>query len=69
MGRNYNFKCPQCGYSKEISGGKAFSKRIAKVTILCENCKQLSDIILEDSPLRVEDPNWIPPKKIVMPRM
>jgi len=41
------FRCPDCGYAVEISGGLDYGFTGVTQTILCKECKELYDISLE----------------------
>ena len=45
MGRTYLFECPHCGYSAKVSGGADKGLRFNNQTLLCQDCKQLYDVI------------------------
>ena len=63
MGATFRFTCPGCGYTADVDGGKGLGKRSAKMTIICKNCKELSNIRLSEPPKVVSDRLWKPPKK------
>ena len=65
LGSTYKFTCPGCGYTVEVGGGKQFGKMTATITISCETCKQLLDIVLSEPAIKVAEPSWKPPKRIV----
>ncbi len=44
MGTQFLFTCPDCGYEAEVSGGGDAGMIAASETILCLDCKELSDI-------------------------
>jgi rubrerythrin len=50
MGSSYEFTCRQCEYSAEVSGGDDAGKISATTTILCEDCKQLFDVMVSENP-------------------
>jgi hypothetical protein len=47
MGRTYTFECPKCGYRARVSGGAERGLLFAVQTILCFECKQLHDAVIE----------------------
>jgi len=51
MGAYYDFSCPKCGYSARVSGGDDFGMLAVTTTIVCEDCRELSDIGIGSSPI------------------
>jgi hypothetical protein len=47
MGRTYLFECSGCGYRARVSGGADRSERMAVQTILCADCRELYDAVVE----------------------
>jgi predicted nucleic acid-binding Zn ribbon protein len=47
MGRIYLFECSECGYRARVSGGADRGRHIAIQTILCANCRELYDVVVE----------------------
>jgi hypothetical protein len=47
MGRTYLFECSGCGYRARVSGGADRGRHIAIQTILCANCRELYDVVVE----------------------
>jgi hypothetical protein len=47
MGRTYLFECSGCGYRARVSGGEDRGERMAVQTILCANCRELYDAVVE----------------------
>jgi transposase-like protein len=45
MGRTYLFECPHCAYSAKVSGGADKGLRFTSQTLLCQDCKQLHDVV------------------------
>jgi hypothetical protein len=45
MGTLYQFRCESCGYETEVSGGRDCGMASATVTILCETCYELFDVV------------------------
>lgn len=51
MGQLHNFKCGNCEYEAEVSGGfDGPMQALTHVTILCENCKVVGDINIDPVP-------------------
>ena len=50
MGRTYLFECSKCGYRARVSGGADRGRHAAVQTILCVDCKELYDAVLEFKP-------------------
>ena len=46
MGETYLFKCPSCGYSTEVSGGKDRGFVIFTETKVCQACRELVDVVV-----------------------
>jgi hypothetical protein len=44
MGCRYQFSCPACGYSAEVSGDDDAGMECCTTTIVCHDCKQLFDV-------------------------
>lgn len=44
MGACYDFSCPNCGYSAQVSGGDDFGFHVVTTTIVCETCRELLDV-------------------------
>ena len=47
MGRTYIFECSKCGYRGRVSGGADRGFHFAVQTILCRECRQLHDVVVE----------------------
>jgi transposase-like protein len=63
MGRTYLFECPQCGYRAHVSGGVDRGENIIVQTILCADCRELYDTVIEFKPSRKkEKPPRVAPK-------
>jgi hypothetical protein len=45
MGRTYLFECPHCSYGAKVSGGADKGLRFTSQTLLCQDCKQLLDVV------------------------
>lgn len=46
MGGTYIFKCSSCGYSAEVSGGKDRGFVIFTETKVCQDCRELMDVVV-----------------------
>jgi hypothetical protein len=46
MGQCYRFICQACGYTAEVSGGKAAGFYTATNTYECFDCKELADLVI-----------------------
>ena len=44
MGTCYQFDCPACQYSAEVSGGDDAGMEFLTTTIVCRDCQQLFDV-------------------------
>ena len=51
MGRTYLFECSKCGYRARVSGSADRGRHVAVQTILCSECKELYDAVVEFKPL------------------
>jgi len=49
MGSTSLFRCQQCGYHAEVSGGEDRGIRSRTRTVFCHNCRELTDIDHESS--------------------
>jgi hypothetical protein len=47
MGRTYLYECPQCGYNARVAGGADRGFNFTVQTILCRDCKQLHDSVVQ----------------------
>ena len=50
MGTTYDFICNACGYTTEASGGNDVGMICATTTILCQECRELYDIVISEEP-------------------
>ncbi len=50
MGTLYEFKCPECGYSAEVSGDDDVGMGAVTTTIACKTCKKLLDVVISEEP-------------------
>jgi hypothetical protein len=57
MGRTYLFECSKCGYRARVSGGADRGRHVAVQTILCADCKELYDAVIEFKPSRPSEKN------------
>jgi len=46
MGKCCAFQCPACSYSAEVSGGPDGGENSSTVTIVCDDCQKLFDILV-----------------------
>jgi Zn finger protein HypA/HybF involved in hydrogenase expression len=53
MGTLYEFKCPACGYSAEVSGGDDVGMNAVTTTVSCKTCKKLFDAVISQEPWAV----------------
>jgi hypothetical protein len=47
MGRTYLFECFGCGYRVHVAGSTDRGEHVAVQTILCANCRELYDAVIE----------------------
>ena len=47
MGRTYLFECGKCGYRAKVSGGGDRGFHVAVQTVLCSDCRELHDAVIE----------------------
>lgn len=45
MGELHTFECPSCGYHAEVSGGKDRGFIAFTQTKVCQNCRQVVDVL------------------------
>jgi hypothetical protein len=58
MGRTYLFECSKCGYRAQVSGGVDRGRYAVVQTILCADCKELYDAVIEFKPSRPREKNF-----------
>ena len=46
MGGLFEFKCPNCGYQAEVSGGEDCGFFARTETMVCKNCLQVVDVLV-----------------------
>ena len=46
MGTTFLFKCNECGYKAELSGGKDSGFVALVQTMTCHNCNELVDVLI-----------------------
>lgn len=46
MGACYQFTCPGCGYSAEVSGGRGVGMDAVVQTMICQDCRALVDVLI-----------------------
>lgn len=65
MGTSYQFRCPECRYEAEVSGGTDAGMRCTTVTIHCLTCQELYDevetVVGDETPV-------FEPQKVRCPR-
>src|SRR3712207_2111019 len=44
MGQWFEFRCGQCGYEAEVSGGNDAGMFVTTTTVICRTCKKLCDV-------------------------
>lgn len=49
MGAHFEFKCGHCGYSVEVSGGRAVGMFAVVRTSICFDCHELVDVLIGHS--------------------
>ena len=71
MGRTYLFECSACGYRARVSGGTGRGQHVTVQTILCADCRELYDAVVEFKapPARGQDPWKLPPFAVLMSRL
>lgn len=47
MGRTYLFECAKCGYRAKVAGGAERGLQVAVQTVLCLECRELHDAVVE----------------------
>jgi len=62
LGARYEFTCPKCGYRAEVSGSLDCGFQAVSITVLCEDCKELLDVFLEDIKSYELPSGWTPDK-------
>jgi hypothetical protein len=45
MGEHFEFRCANCGFYAEVSGGDDAGMEAVTTTIVCEDCRRLYDVI------------------------
>jgi len=50
MGSLFEYRCPNCRFSAMVSGGDDCGRASATTTILCEDCRELSDELVSRQP-------------------
>jgi Zn finger protein HypA/HybF involved in hydrogenase expression len=46
MGETFEFKCPDCGYRAEVSGGEDCGMIAVTETMVCEKCRNVVDVMV-----------------------
>lgn len=44
MGQTFEFKCPDCGYRAEVSGGEDCGDIVITETMVCKKCRRVVDV-------------------------
>jgi hypothetical protein len=60
VGSLYQFRCEACGYAAEVSGGRDCGMASATVTILCETCSELFDVVTSTDAILARPEHEIP---------
>ena len=60
MGTLYQFRCESCDYGTEVSGGRDCGMASATVTILCETCRELFDVVTSEDAISARPDLEIP---------
>ena len=50
MGSAAEYRCPKCGYSKMVSGGRSCGFYVIVETISCRDCQELFDAEADEKP-------------------
>ena len=48
MGESSTYRCPNCGYTALVAGGRACGFETVVETILCRDCRELYDAVAEE---------------------
>lgn len=49
MGRLYEFKCEECGYQAEVSGGEDAGWLVVTRSMTCLDCRRVVDVVVGES--------------------
>jgi len=60
VGTLYQFRCKPCGYEAEVSGGQDCGMTSATVTVLCETCRELFDVVTSTDAIFAKPEREIP---------
>ena len=57
----YWFTCPSCGYITKASGARANGLAASVDTMVCRDCDELVDILIDARPrwMEIIDPHWM----------
>ena len=58
MGAKYQLVCGSCGYEAMVSGGDDFGFNVHATTIVCEDCRELCDVVTARFPPYPHDPDF-----------
>ena len=70
MGRMYFFECSECGYRACVSGGTDRGEHLAVQTVLCANCRELYDAVVEfEASRKGNNPKTVPGFAVLLNRL
>ncbi len=70
MGRTYSFECEKCGYLAQVAGAFAEGTALAVQTIVCYECRTLTDAVVACKvPVAEPDPPRPPDLDALMKRL
>ena len=52
VGNKFQFRCETCGYEATVSGGGDAGISILTITVVCEDCEELYDVVTAEMPER-----------------
>ena len=59
MGACFEFRCPGCPYTAEVSGGPDCGFSVGTVTISCATCRKLRDAVITEDAWK-DEPDPVP---------
>jgi Zn finger protein HypA/HybF involved in hydrogenase expression len=62
MGSKFEFRCDTCGYTAEVSGGPDAGFYVLVETMVCNDCKELVDVLIGGKPQPAGDPKKVTPR-------
>jgi hypothetical protein len=62
MGRTYVFDCVKCGYQAKVAGGLAEGLEFTVQTIVCHECRELTDAVISAKVAAVPSANELKPE-------